>query len=194
MSFVCREAVERILKQFPADTCFVCANGYISREAFNVDDQERLFYMLGSMGLGGSIALGAALAQPERKVAVLDGDGNVLMGLGALALIGAQKPKNLYHLVLDNGAYASTGNQPTISRQVSLEGIAREAGYVAADRADTPAELDAKLSAQLQLDGPTFLRVMIDTEPHPKDFPRVNHTPEEITARFSRALQGRART
>jgi thiamine pyrophosphate-dependent acetolactate synthase large subunit-like protein len=190
VSFLVREAIALALEAFPPDACFVCANGYISRETFNIRDREQNFYMVGSMGLAASIALGAALAQPERPLVVLDGDGNVLMGLGPLAVIGTHKPRNLHHICLDNGVYASTGNQRSIAREVSLEGIAREAGYVRTARATTPEEASAELKAMLGGDGPTFLRILVDPEPHPREFDRVSHTPEEVRDRFQRALRG----
>ncbi len=190
MAFVMREAIALALEAFPPDTCFVCANGYISRETFNVRDREQNFYMVGSMGLAASIAFGAAQAQPERTVVVLDGDGNVLMGLGALAVIGSRQPKNLYHLCLDNGVYASTGNQRSLARQVSLEGIAREAGYARTALATTPAETTQELAAMRAEDGPSFLRIFVDPAPHPREFDRVSHTPQEVRDRFSRALRG----
>ena len=184
-----RDALSAVYASQPEDTCYVVANGYISRDAYNLDDKPANFYMLGSMGLGGSIAFGAALAQPDKRVMVLDGDGNLLMGLGALTLIGSYQPENLYHVCIDNGAYASTGNQPTISKDVSLEGIAREAGYRWSKRVDDPAELPAALTELTSQPGPAFLRIMVRTEEHPRTFDRVSHTCAEIHARFAECLQ-----
>ena len=81
---VYRELVP-LLKDEPT----VCANGYISRELFNVKDREENFYMIGSMGLASSIGLGVALARPDKKTLIFDGDGNVLMAMGTLAMIAA---------------------------------------------------------------------------------------------------------
>lgn len=186
----CRDAVVRLCEAFGPDTLTICANGYISREVFVHDDRPHNFYMIGSMGLAGSIALGCALAQPERKILVLDGDGNVLMGMGAMALIGAQAPKNLFHACLDNGVYASTGNQPTVAPNVSLEGVAAATGYTWTCDAKNDAELQAVLPHFVSGEGPSFLRVRITPEPHPRDFARVSHTPAEIRARFEGALRG----
>jgi len=184
------EAMEHVFAAFGDDAAFVCANGYVSRDAFAIDDRPGSFYMLGSMGLTASIALGAALARPQKRVVVLDGDGNVLMGLGSLALVGSQAPGNLVHLCFDNGVYASTGNQPTIAAAVSLEGIAREAGYAVARRVETPDELAAALAELAAGAGPSFCRVMVRPQEHPRDFPRVSHSPTEIRDRFSAALAG----
>ena len=187
-----RAAMELVFDAFPDDACFVCANGYVSRDVFNLCDREQHFYMLGSMGLGASIAFGAALARPERTIVALDGDGNLLMGLGALTMIGSQQPENLYHVCIDNGVYASTGNQPTVAPRVSLEGIAREAGYRWSASTSTPDETRAALKTMLSQPGPCFLRIRVETQAHPREFARVSHTCEEIHARFARALRGEA--
>lgn len=185
---LCREAVAQALEAFGPDARFVCANGYISREVALCADRPEHFYMLGSMGLAASIGLGAALAQPEQTIVVLDGDGNVLMGLGALAVIGARAPRRLYHLCLDNGVYASTGNQPSVAPQVSLEGIALAAGYARALRADDAVSLSAALRELAAGPGPAFLRVLIEPEAHPREFPRIAPTPEALRDRFRATL------
>jgi sulfopyruvate decarboxylase subunit beta len=190
VSFRCRDAVQQLLEAFGEEACYICANGYISREVFTLRDVPGNFYMLGSMGLGGSIALGCALSQPERKIVVLDGDGNLLMGLGGLTLVGAKQPSNLYHVCLDNGVYASTGNQPTVAPHVSLEGIAAAAGYPTSLEVTSAEALAQALPTFVSAPAPAFLRVRISPEDHPRDFARVNHTPEEIHERFATALQG----
>lgn len=183
-------ALAAVFDAFGPEACYVSANGYVSREAFAVQDWPQTFYMIGSMGLAGSIALGLALAQPERQIVVLDGDGNVLMGLGGLALVGSQGPLPLVHVCLDNGVYASTGNQASLAGGVSLEGIASAAGYAQAQRVETASELESALSSlrDAEAEGPAFLRVMIETEPHPRSFARVSHSPLEIRDRFRGAL------
>ncbi len=182
-----REAIQLVFEAFPK-ALFVCSNGYLSREAFALRDRPATFYMLGSMGLAASIGLGLALSKKERRVVVLDGDGNVLMGLGTLALIGAQQPANLYHVCLDNAVYASTGNQGTISRSVCLEGIAREAGYAHADRADDANGAARALAKMAAAPGPAFLRLELEAQPHPRQLPRVSHTPLELRDRFMAAV------
>lgn len=188
-----QEALQRVYAAMPREACTVVANGYLSREAYGVDDRPGNFYMIGSMGLAGSIGLGAALARPERPIVVVDGDGNVLMGLGALAVIGSEAPKNLWHVCIDNGVYASTGNQPTVAPQVRLEGIAREAGYRWSGKVETLEELERELPGFFARQGPVFLRVMVGVQPHPRSFPRVEHTPVAMRDRFSGALRGASR-
>ena len=185
-----KQAMELTLAAFPRDSAFVCANGYVSREVFNIEDSGRCFFMLGSMGLTSSIALGIALAQPDRPVVVIDGDGNALMGLGALTLVGSLRPKNLFHVCIDNGVYASTGNQPTVAPHVSLEGIAREAGYLWTAKTAQPEETSARLAELAGQAGPGFLRILVEPQEHPRTFARVSHTCEEIRERFEGVLRG----
>mgnify|MGYP000675218840 FL=1 len=87
------------------DEPVVHANGFICRESFAQKDREANFYMIGSMGLASSIGLGVALCKPDKKVIIIDGDGNVLMAMGTLAMIAAEAPKNLIHVVIDNEVY-----------------------------------------------------------------------------------------
>src|SRR5215510_14817041 len=148
-----RDALERIAPHLRDEIC-VHSNGHLSRAAFGVRDADTSFYMIGSMGLASSIGLGIALARPDRRVIVLDGDGNVLMNLGTLATIAATAPSNLLHLCFDNSAHASTGAHPTISDRVALEEIARVAGYRWAGRVESPEALDAALPGFLARHGP----------------------------------------
>jgi thiamine pyrophosphate-dependent acetolactate synthase large subunit-like protein len=101
------EAVKALVAALKPEDLVVCCNGMIGRELYTVGDRPGNFYMIGSMGLALSIGLGLALARPTRRVIVLDGDGNVLMGMNALASVGADRPANLYHVVLDNQAQPS---------------------------------------------------------------------------------------
>src|SRR5712675_2852952 len=124
------------------------------------------FYMLGSMGLAIPIALGVALAQPQRRVIALEGDGSLLMQLGCLATIASLKPKNLSLIVMDNGIYQITGAQPTPAAAVSdLIAVAIGCGLTnsawAADEEDFERLVDQSLSAS----EPTLIGVRIDDKP-----------------------------
>ena len=90
---IMREAITKLISVVKNEYV-VCANGFISRDTFNAEDRPRNFYMLGSMGQASSIGLGFAIARPEKKVVVFDGDGNLLMNLGILTMISKIKPKN----------------------------------------------------------------------------------------------------
>jgi thiamine pyrophosphate-dependent acetolactate synthase large subunit-like protein len=172
------------------DEIVVTANGWISREACAASDRAETFSMLGSMGLAAAIGLGVALAQPERRVVVLDGDGNLLMALGILAMIGAQKPANLVHVVLDNERYGSTGGQRSLSETVALDALALAAGYAHVRRVDEPDGLDDAAVALLGARGPSFLLVKVAPEAD-GDAPRVPHEPAAIAERVRAALAAR---
>ena len=103
--------------------------GFSSRELYHIGDRAENFYMLGSMGLASSIALGLAVSVPGRRVIALEGDGSILMNLGSLATAANIAPPNLTILIVDNEAHSSTGFQPTFTAGVTdLEAIARGAG------------------------------------------------------------------
>ncbi len=154
------EAVRAVIGALGDELCVVC-NGMIGREAFTAKDREKSFYMIGSMGLGLSIGLGLALSRPKKRVVVLDGDGNVLMGAGVLASVGHAQPENLLHVCLDNEAHASTGDQKTITDRIRLEDIAKAAGYRSAER--VPAErLAERLPSFLASRGPAFLLCKVE--------------------------------
>ena len=170
------------------DALVVHANGFISRESFNLEDRLGNFYMIGSMGLASSIALGVALSKPERRVVVFDGDGNVLMNMGSLALIGAQQPRNLVHLVFDNEVYGSTGNQPTISSRVALDKVARASGYVDVRHVEDADQLRAATQELLAKDGPSFLLIKIEPDREERHIGRMTHEPQHIVRRFMEAI------
>lgn len=159
------------------------ANGFIARQVYNLDDREGNFYMIGSMGLASSIGLGVALAQPDKKSVILDGDGNVLMAMGTLAMISAAAPKNLVHVVIDNEAYESTGKQATLSKKIHLDEVARGTGYPLVMRAEKREEIGPAFKKLMDSPGPGFL--LIKAEPSfDSSMGRVHHTPEEIRDRF----------
>jgi len=168
------------------------ANGYVCRESFAVRDRAENFYMIGSMGLASSIALGLALARPDRRTVVFDGDGNLLMNLGILPMVGGgpaidrSRPTNFVHVVFDNGLYGSTGGQLSASRGVGLEAVAAACGYARAECIDTAARLSHAVSAALAADGPSFILVRVTAEEHP--VPRIPYSPEQIRDRFRRAV------
>ena len=168
----------------------VHANGFISRESFNISDRMGNFYMIGSMGLASSIALGVALNRPDRRIVIFDGDGNVLMNMGSLAMIGATQPQNLVHVVFDNEVYGSTGNQRTVSSHVALEEIARAAGYPRAQRVDTPDALRRAAQEFLAQPGPSFLLIKIEPDREERHIGRITHEPTEIASRFMSAIRG----
>lgn len=130
-------------------------------------DRGENFYMLGSMGLAAPIAFGVAIAQPKRRVFALEGDGSLLMQLGCLSTIAAQKPANLVIVLWDNGIYQITGGQgtPAAGAGTDLVAIARASGIASAAWAADEAEFDALVGKALTTDGPHVIGVKIDKEP-----------------------------
>lgn len=174
------------LLELVTDQPIVICNGFPSREAYKLRDRPQNFYMIGSMGVTASIGLGLALAQPEKKVVIFDGDGNVLMGMGTLATIGALKPKNLIHVVFDNEVYGSTGNQPTYSRMVRLDQVAKAAGYVNIERVWEREDIVYEFKDMMSQDGPSFLLIKVNEQIEDAD--RVAVEPVDLTKRFRAAL------
>jgi len=129
-----------------AKTPIIASLGHPAYDLFAVRDRPANFYTWGSMGLASSIGLGLAMAQPDLRVFVLDGDGSLLMNLGSLATIGWVKPANLVVVVWDNGEYGTTGGQDTATKHgADLEAAARAMGFSATTTARTDAELSAAL-------------------------------------------------
>ena len=122
------EAIEDIMKNIEEELV-ICNIGFPSRELYEIDDRSKNFYMIGSMGLASSIGFGLALAKPHRDVVVIDGDGSLLMNMGSLATIFANNPSNLTWIVIDNGAYGSTGNQDTYAQKIDLVDVAKGVGF-----------------------------------------------------------------
>jgi phosphonopyruvate decarboxylase len=186
------EAAQVVIEEL-TDHLFVVCNGMIGREVHAVTGpRPDVFTMIGSMGVAAPIALGLARCAPARRVACIEGDGNVLMGLGSLAQIGAAQPERLIHVCLDNGVHASTGGQQTISTSVRLEEIARAAGYVRAERVRTADELRGVLRALREVSGPRFVLAEVEAGITP-GIPRVEIAPPEIALRFREAARPRPR-
>jgi phosphonopyruvate decarboxylase len=164
------------------------ANGYICRESFSLADRPQSFYMIGSMGLAPAIALGLALTQPARRALVFDGDGNLLMNLGILAMIASERPANFVHLVFDNEVYGSTGNQASPSRSVRLDRLAGAAGFATAVAVTEPWALQTALGTAVASPGPHF--VLVKVTPEEADVPRIPYGPNALRDRFRAAVLG----
>jgi thiamine pyrophosphate-dependent acetolactate synthase large subunit-like protein len=167
-----RSAVAALLDQ-RGDLLVVSGLGSPSYDVFAAGDHDGNFYLWGAMGGGAMMGLGLALAQPHRPVAVITGDGEQLMALGALATIATAAAGNLSIIVLDNGEYGETGGQPShTARGVDLCAIATAAGFASsmsiADARDIPA-----LGAAIRqaFGGPRFVRLAIQPGPASKTLP-----------------------
>jgi len=125
-----RRSAMRILLENRGDLLLVTGLGSTTWDAAAVGDDDRNFYLWGAMGAAAMIGLGLAIAQPDRRVLVVTGDGEMLMGLGALATIGVQRPPNLALAVFDNGHYGETGMQAShTAESVELVAVARACGF-----------------------------------------------------------------
>lgn len=149
------------------DTLIVTGLGSTTYDA-GTADHPNTFFLWGAMGAAAMTGLGLALAQPDRRVVVLTGDGEMLMGIGALATIGAQAPGNLAIGIIDNEHYSETGMQPTHAhRGVSLAGIAKACNFAVAETLYTEDELAASLPKLFSAPGPVFLDIKVNTQRYP---------------------------
>ncbi|WP_298524075.1 sulfopyruvate decarboxylase subunit beta [uncultured Methanobrevibacter sp.] len=175
-----REAIEEIMKSIE-DELVVCNIGFPSRELYDIMDRDENFYMIGSMGLASSIGFGLAIARPDKKVVVIDGDGSLLMNMGSLVTIFATNPSNLTWIVIDNGAYGSTGNQDTYAQMLDLADIAKSVGFKNSSDFD-----DIDLRKMIESDNASF--IVYETESGNSTAPIIDITPIEIKERFMNAI------
>ncbi len=183
-----RKAVADILKG-RGDALVVAGLGAPCWDIAAADDSLLNFYLWGGMGGAAMIGLGLALAQPKRRVLVITGDGEMLMGLGSLATIGVQRPRNLAVIVMDNERYGETGMQLTHTRLgVELAGVAKASGFSAAGTVYTAAQLKTWIPRLFRAPGPVFAAVKVTTQPAPMVLP-VRDGPT-LKNRFRHALLG----
>ena len=157
------EIIEHILKVSGGDVV-VATTGKTGRELFEIrerngESHETDFLTVGSMGHSSSIALGIALNTPEKKVWCIDGDGAVLMHMGAMAVLGSRRPGNLIHIVINNGAHESVGGMPTVAGEMELAGVAAACGYPYTVSVASFRELDRELEAAAGRGALTFIEV-----------------------------------
>lgn len=169
-----REVVASLIGQ-RTDLLLVGGLGAPSNDVAAVGDRPNFMPLWGAMGGAASIGLGLALAQPSKRVVVITGDGEMLMGLGSLATVAVKSPTNLSIVVLDNERYGETGGQTThTSARVDLHGVAAACGIRVVGRVVTAAELEAAKPAILEFAGPCFHVIKVKAEPEqmilpPKD-------------------------
>ena len=184
-----RKVVADILKR-RGDALVVPGLGAPTWDTAAAGDHALDFANWGGMGGAAMIGLGLALAQPRRRVLVITGDGDMLMGLGSLATIAVQNPRNLVVIVLDNEAYGETGMQPTHTRHgVDLPGMARAAGFRSAGTIYTSSQLQAWIPRFYRQPGPVFASIKVTTERAPMVLPRLRDG-VAIKNRFRETLLG----
>jgi len=184
-----RKVVAAILAQ-RGNALVVTGLGAPTWDTAAAGDHELDFTTWGGMGGTAMIGLGLALAQPKRRVLVVTGDGDMLMGLGSLATIAVQKPRNLAVIVLDNEAYGETGMQATHTRHgVDLPGMARAAGFASAGTIYNAAQLKAWIPRLYRQPGPVFASIKVSSERMPMVMTRLKDG-VAIKNRFREALLG----
>ena len=180
------DITSRLVAKLKHEEAVIGGIGNTNFDLWAAGHRPQNFYMLGSMGLGFPIALGVALAQPQRRVFGLEGDGSLLMQMGCLATIATLKPKNLTMIVMDNGIYQITGAQPTPAAAVAdIVAIAMACGLSnsawAADEEDFERLVDISLGAS----GPTLIGVRIDDKP---GVGTTDRDPVQVRQRFMLGL------
>ncbi|MES9855380.1 MAG: phosphonopyruvate decarboxylase [Sedimenticola sp.] len=182
-----RQEILRALQDTLApDDVVLATTGYTGRELYACGDRPNQFYMVGSMGCVASLGLGLALARPERRIIVLDGDGAALMRLGAFCTLGHERPPKLVHIVLDNGMHESTGGQATVSPTVNFTALAAAAGYPRVCSVTTGDGLRTELNQRTP--ALSFVHVPI-TPGIPDELPRPDLAPVEVAQRLRNFLE-----
>lgn len=175
------EAIQTVAAALGEKDCIVSTTGMISRELFEYraamnQGHERDFLTVGSMGHASKIALGIALAQPERRVWCFDGDGAAIMHMGSMAIVANKAPKNYVHVVFNNGAHDSVGGQPTVGLKIDLPAVAKAVGYKATYSVDSKAELESVLAKVNSIESPALLEIKVK-KGNRKDLGRPTTTP-----------------
>jgi thiamine pyrophosphate-dependent acetolactate synthase large subunit-like protein len=180
------ELTARLVRKLGAEEAIVAGIGFTNFDLWSVGRRPQNFYMLGSMGLALPIALGVAIAQPARRVFALEGDGSLLMQLGALSTIATLKPKNLIMIVMDNGIYQITGSQPTPAADVAdVVAIAAGSGLRNSAWAADEEDFERLVADSLNASEPSLIAVRIDDKP---GVGTTRRDPVQIRERFMQGL------
>ncbi|MBR0782563.1 thiamine pyrophosphate-dependent enzyme [Bradyrhizobium iriomotense] len=180
------DVTSRLIGKLKQEEAVIGGIGNTNFDLWAAGHRPQNFYMLGSMGLAFPIALGVALAQPERRVFALEGDGSLLMQLGALSTIAALKPKNLIMIVMDNGIYQITGAQPTPAAGVAdIVAIATGSGLANSAWAADEEDFERLVDEAMSTDEPSLIAVRIDDKP---GVGTTRRDPVQIRERFMHGL------
>lgn len=191
---VCREeAMKCVVENIPSDSIIVSTTGKLSRELYEYRDEKEIshesdFLTVGSMGHSSSIALGIALAKPDRRVFCFDGDGAFIMHMGAISNIGNLAPRNYIHVLFNNGAHESVGGQPTLGFYINIPTIAKACGYRKAITVSSVDEIKTALSDMMQTDGPSLIEIKVGVKSR-DDLGRPKTTPEENKESFMKFIE-----
>ena len=180
------DITQRLVARLHNEEAVIGGIGHTNFDLWAAGRRPQNFYMLGSMGLAIPIALGVAIAQPNRKIIALEGDGSLLMMLGCLTTVGARQPQNLIIVIMDNGAYEITGGQPTAtSLGTDLAAIARGSGIPNSHWAADETHFDSLIDHALASPGPHLIAARL-TQAKPAG--QTERDPAQIRDRFMRGL------
>jgi thiamine pyrophosphate-dependent acetolactate synthase large subunit-like protein len=180
------DLTKRLVGKLKHDEAVVAGIGNTNFDLFAAGHRPQNFYMLGSMGLACPIAFGVALAQPERGVIALEGDGSILMSLGCLTTIATVRPRNLTIVIWDNGIYQITGKQATATGGVTdIVAVARGAGLANSEWVRDAEHFEQLIDRRFNDGGPLLLAAKIDDKPGTAQTPR---DPALIRNRFMKGL------
>jgi thiamine pyrophosphate-dependent acetolactate synthase large subunit-like protein len=180
------EATKALTRHLGDDDLVVAGLGNPKFCLMEAKDRPRNFYIWNAMGMTAAIGLGMAMAQPDKRVVVLQGDGCLLMNLGGLATEAWRAPRNLVHIVWDNRMYELTGHQPTAtSGPTDLAKVAEGAGFAKVERVETLPAFEAAVQRAFREDGPWFIHCLVDDKREGK---RPPMSPTYIKHRFMTAL------
>lgn len=183
--------LEKVQQHLGQEVAVVATTGKTGRELYEVGDRENQFYMVGSMGCALAFGLGIALCKPNLKVVVLDGDGALLMRTGSMATVGAYRPKNLVHILIDNEVHDSTGGQGTVTGGVSFGAVAAGFGYPKIYSTDLINRFGEILDeVKTKNEGPVFVHLKTK-KGSPEKLGRPKVTPAEVSIRFSQFVQSK---
>lgn len=180
------DVTSRLIGKLKHEEAVIGGIGNTNFDLWAAGHRPQNFYMLGSMGLAFPIALGVALAQPDRRVFALEGDGSLLMQLGGLSTIAALKPKNLVMIVMDNGIYQITGAQPTPAAGVAdIVAIAIGSGLASSAWAADEEDFERLVDEAMSRSEPSLIAVRIDDKP---GVGTTRRDPVQIRERFMHGL------
>ncbi|MGZ5049873.1 MAG: phosphonopyruvate decarboxylase [Methylobacter sp.] len=182
------QALQAVSRLKRGDTAVLATTGMCGRELFTIEDAPNNLYMVGSMGCVSSIALGIAIAKPDKKVIALDGDGALLMRMGNLATNAYCRPDNLLHVLLDNESHDSTGGQDTASGNMDWPAIASAAGYPVVIQAGGLAGFEQAVADWMQNPKLTFLHLSV-AKGSISPLGRPTITPAQVARRLEAFLQ-----
>ncbi len=183
-------ALQRIIEHTPEEnTVLIATTGFTGRELFAVDDRLNHLYMVGSMGCASSLGLGIALARPDLKVVVIDGDGAGLMRMGNFATIGSYAGNNLIHILLNNEVHDSTGAQATVGGNIDFTKVAEASGYSVCLSGNEIELIDELFGLEPQV-GPAFAHLKIAAGTI-ENLPRPDVTPNEVLTRLMKHINSK---